>query len=383
MAVGYGCVNEIVLEEPTPAKRTVLAYIAGDNSLSGYAMNNLSSILVGSAGSLNGGNLLIYIDTQNSYPCLIRIKEGLYGAEMDTVKIYDAAEEQNSASIETMKMVLGDVFHNPKYDAPSKGLILWSHGTAWLPQSPRDYLRAIIQDKTADGEYWLMVNDLRDALYEYRNEDKFDFIVFDACYMASVEVFYALRDNADYIMASPTEVLAEGLPYRQIIKNFFAEEPVEDILKSIASAFYEYYNKKTGYEQSASIALARTGGFAGVAALSREILNGKYTNEVYNVPLANILTLDWLTLPKHGLFDFKDFVSHIATDEQFGRFAQAMDELIIYKETTPYAYYVNPQMMYPMEKERFCGISSYIPQRTLSSLNDWYKCLDWYKAVYE
>ena len=42
---------------------------------------------------------------------------------------------------------------------------------------------------------------------------KMDFIIFDACFMGSVEVAYELRDVCDKIVASPTEVIAEGMDY--------------------------------------------------------------------------------------------------------------------------------------------------------------------------
>ena len=40
-------------------------------------------------------------------------------------------------------------------------------------------------------------------------DDLFDFILFDACYMASVECTYELRNKAEYILASPTETMAD------------------------------------------------------------------------------------------------------------------------------------------------------------------------------
>ena len=42
---------------------------------------------------------------------------------------------------------------------------------------------------------------------------RFDYLLFDACFMSSVEALYDLRRAADYIVASPCEVMAHGFPY--------------------------------------------------------------------------------------------------------------------------------------------------------------------------
>ncbi|MDR2499201.1 MAG: hypothetical protein LBD28_07150, partial [Tannerellaceae bacterium] len=217
LIVFSGCVHDEVIVP----NRTILYYISGDNSLSGYAHANIASSIAGAAdNNLNGGNLLIYLDTRNDVPMLLQIRRTSTGLiQMDTIKQYP---EQNSASIEVMRHVLNDVFHYPRFTARSTGVVLWSHGTSWLPSDlgTGGYLnlRAFGQD----GRDWMELNMLRDALEGYH----FDFIIFDACYMAGIEVMYALRHNADYILASPTEVIAEGLPYHLIVKTMFADMPI-------------------------------------------------------------------------------------------------------------------------------------------------------------
>lgn len=37
-----------------------------------------------------------------------------------------------------------------------------------------------------------------------------DFIIFEACLMAGVEVAYALRGKAEYLLASPAEIISPG-----------------------------------------------------------------------------------------------------------------------------------------------------------------------------
>jgi len=76
-----------------------------------------------------------------------------------------------------MKQVLNDIIQ--MYPAQEYGLILWSHGTSWLPAGSS--LRSFGEDS---GEQ-MNIPDLAENL-----PIKFDFILFDACLMVSVEVVY-------------------------------------------------------------------------------------------------------------------------------------------------------------------------------------------------
>ena len=53
---------------------------------------------------------------------------------------------------------------------------------------------------------------------------RFDYLLFDACFMSSVEALYDLRRAADYIVASPCEVMAHGFPYDTVIPSLFADD---------------------------------------------------------------------------------------------------------------------------------------------------------------
>jgi hypothetical protein len=216
---------------------------------------------------------------------------------------------------------------------------------------------------------------------------KFDFIIFDDCYMANIEVAYTLRDNADYILASPTEVLADGLPYHQTVKHMFSGEPVPNALTKVGETFYTYYNEQQAgshYPKSATIALVKTSGLGPLTSVCREIVLGK-EETIFELPLENIQLLEHLGNPHHALFDFGDFIKQLASAEQYSRFENALKDVVVYKNTTDIAYYAAEGGLpgFWIDKERFCGITSYVPQRQLTKLNEWYKQLDWYKAVYQ
>lgn len=359
----WGCTNDV--PDPVAPTRTVLIYMAADNSLSSYSYDNIESIVQGtSASALNGGNLLIYVDAKNAAPQLLQIKVKSDG-KIQKLSVEDYPE-QNSADPSVMRGVFDKVIGD--YPADSYGLVLWSHGTAWLPYNVQPMLRSFGQDESN----WMEIDELAEALPDH----VFDFIMFDACYMASTEVAYALRDKADYILASPTEVLGEGFPYKLIIGNFFTETAG---LQQIAETFYNYYNQKEKIiEQSASVSLIATEQLDNLAAICREIVIGK-ENAIAALPIQELQQLEYLGYTYHALYDFDDFISRLATETQYTNYLSILNKVVLYKQTTPNATYFKGQLVI----NQFSGLSIYVPQNGLATLNDWYKGMEWYRAVYE
>ena len=93
-----------------------------------------------------------------------------------------------------MKQVLNDIIQ--MYPAQEYRLILWSHGTSWLPAGSS--LRSFGEDSGKQ----MNIPDLAENL-----PIKFDFILFDACLMGSVEVVYELKEKANFIISSSTETI--------------------------------------------------------------------------------------------------------------------------------------------------------------------------------
>jgi hypothetical protein len=148
----YGCLLLLSInacskdnEPQTVSTRTILIYISADNSLNKFAYSNMENIVKGVADdNLTNGNLLIYIDPADNVPQLVQVKKGNNGSvEKHVVCTYP---EQNSASEEVMQNVLNEVFSSGRYTAESYGLILWSHGTAWLPSDIDTYVRFFGED---------------------------------------------------------------------------------------------------------------------------------------------------------------------------------------------------------------------------------------------
>lgn len=342
--------------------------MVGDNNLSKYTSNNLRSIVAGAGNSaINKCNLLVYIDDLSGAPRLYKVgRNGQCVVDSIRVKTYP---EQNSADKDIMNAIITDVFDT--YPADEKGLFLWSHGTAWLPSNLNN-LRAFGQD----GSNWMEINDLKEAL-----PNGLDYIVFDACYMANVEVAYALKDRCGFILGSSAEIMGEGFPYSLTIPTLLSGTSLETRLIEACDGFYNYYNSKTGDSQTANISLVRTAGLNDLASACKTLLSGRYVNGQMVDPSQNGLqlqALDYLTSPYSYsyLYDFADYMSLLD-----GQNKTDLASVVVHCKTTASAYFANPG-----EKKKiatYCGLSVYVPQVRNPLLNEWYKQLDWYKAVYE
>ncbi len=331
-------------------KRTVLVYMAADNSLYRNANSDIDEMLAVEIPS--GYNLLVYMDTPNNNPSLLKIKKG----KIDTLNQYGA---QNSASKQVLKSIIDETFS--LFPAESYGLVLWSHGTGWLPEGVYDYIketnvRSFGKDKSKEME----ITDLAEAI-----PGNLDFIIFDACLMSGIEVLYQLRNKTKIIIASPTETLVAGFPYENTIPVLLTPHPnyIE-----IASLFMEYYKNRDGKLRSASIAVIDTKELEPLANLVKNTVKDK----------ANLVCPNREFIQRYDtrepalLFDFEDYLEHIISNESYlAALRKQISKAVIYNDFTPY-------FLDEISIERSSGIGIYIPFAD-DALFEQYSLLDWYK----
>lgn len=358
------CEKEEEPQVPLVAGRTVLFYFAADNNLSGSVEGDIAAMEEGLLHTdMHNGNLLVYVDKKGQSPQLLRLVQ-----EGDSIRrelIEEYAIDHASATAERLHQVLQQV--TDTYPSDRYGLVLWSHGTAWLPSDYKNYLRSFGTDT---GNHFMSVNDLTAALSDYH----FDFLLFDACYMASLEVAYALRHCTDYLIASPTEVLADGFPYQLFMQDLFTPEAN---VVDIATQFYTYYQSSYG-----TVSVTKTAELVDLATACRAIFQRKSEEELFAVPIQELQIMEYLTGNVHALYDCADYMRQLATDAQYEEFQSCLDRAVIYKATTPKSAYAYAYGTY-LPINRFSGLSIYVPQAELAELNNWYQQLEWYQAVYQ
>lgn len=121
-----GCHKENDTPVVLPA-RTLLVYLGGDNNLDAETYDKLVQIKNGWQDGTDG-KIIVYQDTPfKDSPRLMEI-DGKSEKGYITIHTYD---QENSASPQVLKRVINDVTR--LYPAKSYGLIVFSHGSGWLP----------------------------------------------------------------------------------------------------------------------------------------------------------------------------------------------------------------------------------------------------------
>lgn len=364
---------------------SILFYVSANNSLSTYAENSIEDLIKGyiPADGKKENVLLVYYHNENMAPTLTKYTKDKKGEVVEEVIITYPAS-QNSSDITVFKQVLSDADEAAKCNR--HGLILWSHATGWLPEgyysSPSDAAQGayrsmsvqedfidpyadIVKSFGEDNGKEIDIKDLAAALSHH-----YDFILFDCCLMACIEVAYELRDKCDFIVFSPTEILAQGFPYTTIMEPLFNGKNREEALKSVCKQYFDLYDTQSGVYRSATVTMVRSAYLNDLAAT----VKGIFANNRSKMSEVNPDDVQrYFRFNKKWFYDFGDYVSRIATEAEYAQFASAMDKAIAYKATTEHFLDI------PIKK--YSGLSTYIPLPYASNLNRYYKELGWNKST--
>lgn len=210
------------------------------------------------------------------------------------------------------------------------------------------------------------IKDLESAI----PSNMFEYIIFDACLMGSVEVAYQLRNKTKYILASPTETLADGLPYEDIIATLFDNDAHDnniERLQTVGTQYMNYYNTNNGSYKSASISLINTKHLKTLAESVYTLLNS-YTLSKWEYKDQEVQKLD--IYEKTLTFDFLDFLNKNYPDILIQNVETCLDNVVMHKAHTT-------RFLDLYDIIYFCGLSCYIPQKDEVFLNKYYQTLDW------
>ena len=318
-------------------QKTLLVYMVANNNLASYAKTNINSMMEGYLPTED--NLLVYCHATDGNPILLRLYKNDEGAAVkDTVYRFPQRNSADPASLASALKVCRTM-----YPAEEYGLVLWSHGTGWLPQQYYSKTRSFGQDEGKEMDIVEMAKAI---------PFKLDYMIFDACLMGGIEVAYELKDSVDYIMASPTEVLSDGFPYSKIMEHIFKSSTQ---LQSVAQEYYNHYNNKGGSSRSATISLVKTSELENLAQKAKEIFN-KYghNGNLRNTLVDTTAIQKYYRDKKHWFYDLGGLMQQLAGDDA-AAFNKALESAVIYKATTPEFISVK------IDPAKFSGLSTYIP----------------------
>lgn len=390
------------------SSRVVLVYMAGDNSLGGYVQDNLDAMRRGMASVPSGGRTIAYVDTPDGNPRLVEVTAS--GMEI----LHAWPSPHNSASAATVHEVISLV--RTLAPADRYGLVLWSHGLAWMPSWATGYLT---RSKARMAEPWPQTKhggaaagpasadrpipaasvptswpatkwfgqDTGESPAGYLDTEQlseaipsgvFDWILFDACFMASAETLYALRDKAERIVCSPAEVIADGFPYAEIMAELLRPEPD---LRAVCETYYRNYadDPRPAY-RSATVSLVETSQLEALAAATASVLGAALTTDPEVLPVMDLNRVQPLDrYRRHFLFDMGSVVGELETRglvpaSLAGAWRAQLARTVIYEAHTP--------TMLGLALDECCGLSMYVPYADYADLNEYYRTLDWYRQCY-
>ena len=383
-----------------------------------FGFNNLSSSLAEDIRDLEKGfipgsapleNYLFVFShlVESSYstpssPKLQRIYLGPDGNPMkETLLEMEPGTISNRA--ECIREVLE--FLKEKYpEIESFGVLMSSHGTGWTPpgycttgyknegnSDDIEWRRSAFPEKYLSGEYlyeplpgvksmgYTVTGVNPTVAYETDIREiadllpfKLDYIIFDACFMGGVEVACEFRDKCNFVVASQTEILSDGMDYTTMISDLLEGNRAE--LVSLATNYFNHYNLSIGSKRSATISVVDCSKLGTLAAVCRNLFRN-YDISKDNVDASKLQKYFYYT--NHAWFyDLYSIVQAAgASETELSDLQWALDECILYKAATP------TFALYGFPIDTHSGLSMYLPEKKRTQLNSYYRELTWNKLT--
>ena len=187
--------------------------------------------------------------------------------------------------------------------------------------------------------------------------------------MAGIEVFYELRNKAQWIAASSAEIVAPGFT------DLYSTPALNDLVKGDVIAFmdavFAHVDAQTGVYHSATLSLVETAGLPALASFIREHCD-------LTLPIAPQQVQGFDRYGQSLFFDFEDYYARLlATAAEKQTLKELLNQTVIWKKATP--HFMQGYKGFAINKHS--GMTCYIPQASYSKLNKAYLNLQWSKDV--
>ncbi len=348
--------NLVSCEKTTPnqdsdeiSEMTILIILEANNDLKREAFLNINDMEFG-LPEVHNSNVLVLLRANDHKSTLLELKhdKNLNIINSDTIEIihHDLSTAEN----------LGEVANlvQKKFPAKNYGLLLWSHATSWAP--PNELNQVSTKSFGFDRGHEMDIQDLANSLPK-----NYEYIIFDACNMSSIEVLYEFKDHSKYILASPTEVISTGFPYREIMTDLIMSD-----LKSVADKYYSFYNQLTGLHRSATVSVIRSSELSGVANAFRNALSSDPNRNVFE--RKSVQRLDFTYGFPVSTYDFGNYISVNFDKYHEEMIGKEIEKCVIFKRNTEH-YFNNPIT-------DFSGLTCFIPFKESPHI-EYYKSLSW------
>lgn len=203
---------------------------------------------------------------------------------------------------------------------------------------------------------------------------KMQYILFDACYMGNVETAYELKDATNYLIASSSEILGTGLPYRTLWKYLNSATPNYENIVSSTANFYK--NTKNPYSNLAAIDCRQMDNLASVM----KDINSQYKLDS-TISLDSIQPLDGFA--PNLFYDMKVYVDSLHPSgylkEQFTNQLKATVKAA--QSTENVITYISSPDGIRLKVKNYCGLSISDPSQHSVAIKGKEKT-GWWKATH-
>ena len=378
-----------VMQRSAKASQTIIVHFIG-TALRPYFESNIEKMLEALSLNIQGNAQIVAVTTDTTNKATmyeLRYDGNLGKAVKEKVKELSLSTPYNAAIFEnTLREALSFA------PADKYALVVGSHGLAWVPKVPtpstvrtlkRMGLSTSLWERMKDAEMTRHIGDKDATRYDITEVSaaiaacnvKFDYILFDACFMGNVESAYELRNAAKYIVASPCEVMGAGFPYNYVMPYMLESQGESYNLDKVCSEYVDYYKTKATTE-SACVALIETAELDALASAMKAV-NGVGIKSEFS--LWNVQYYEG-QLP-HSFYDLGDMVEQSCVDATVANaFKKQLDKCVTSRYHTDRfysAYGTNNQ--YYHDINYYSGITTSAMVEHYSA--DWQQTA-WYKATH-
>ena len=368
--VGKGCT----------ARKTLLVYMMAENSLNYYASLDVDEILQAVPSIPRDCRLFVYVD-DSSFPQLTqyyRMTSGETGCSRFQPFNTDVCSSDTAALGTVLDFILKD------YPTETLDLIMWSHGDGWLRgplnSAPQRSI-GIDNGKNSSSNKVTETIEVEElaALLEAL-PTKVDRLMFDACFMQCVESAYALRNAAEWIIASPAEIPGDGALYSTLVPDFFNSDGPEDIMDSYIKAYEAepagavLSAVHTGYMQNLADAT-----YAYVIKYFNSEKKREYTDVFSYLPGGR-----YNGSPAYpSYFDMNVVMKKYLTADEYIGWREVFDSAVAYVASSAKWYSAVCGRVIGYEMSVGGGMSMYMPQHYSRNekFNSDFKTTEWYSAA--
>jgi hypothetical protein len=395
------------MEAKKKAKWTFMVYLAGDNNLSSAGEKDIGEMR--KVGSSDDVNIVVEFDRIGDAHETRR-----YHIQQDGVNEHvESLGETDSGDPDVLLNFLEWAAQN--YEADRYALVLWNHGSGWIPEEMdkvarsvdaldynereanersssslgRNLFRTTLEKiyGTASVEERAILSDdgtghsldtveLGNVLAKAHTMfgQKLDLLGMDACLMSNLEVAYQAEPYVKYTVASEENEPNDGWPYDVVLEYLVRNPDVEtaDFVTSIVNAYVKSYVDRnyTGPVTQAALDLSQVSTLARSLDGLSSTLIPKMSEAKYW--LGEALYKTNARFRNSTLWDIAEVCEHLLSETDDGTVQRAADS--VRRTLQPRSdTFVIAENHHGSKVDRCGGVTIYLPPRILQRLSPYYK----------